>query len=132
MCCGSVQHIACDIFEQLSDIDKTAYVLGSELWEENFEDTLRLVKEFIVDVWEVRKQKLYGEDACPSHHHSQTLAGDKGPVTVGGGLRVSKMGKLQDKGMYRYVVVMCMLYSDCGSAHCNGCVVNGISARTAC
>ena len=33
--------------------------------------------------------------------------------------------------MYRYVIVMCMLYSDCGSAHCNGCVVNGISARTA-
>ena len=24
------------------------YVLGSELWEENFEGTLRLVKEFIV------------------------------------------------------------------------------------
>ena len=22
--------------------------------------------------------------------------------------------------------------SDCGSAHCNGCMVNGISARTAC
>ena len=45
--------------------DKTAYVLGSELWEENFEDTLTLVKEFIVDVWELRKQKLYGEDTCP-------------------------------------------------------------------
>ena len=54
MCCGSVQHIAHvkakvkeligDSFEQLSDIDKTAYVVGSELWEENFEDTLRLVK----------------------------------------------------------------------------------------
>ena len=57
-----------DSFEQLSDIDKTAYVLGSELWEENFEDTSRLMKEFIADVWEVRKQKLYGEDACPSHH----------------------------------------------------------------
>ena len=42
--------------------------------EENFEDTLRLVKEFIVNVWEVRKQKLYGEDACPSHHQCQTLA----------------------------------------------------------
>ena len=25
-----------DSFEQLSDIDKTGYVLGSELWEENF------------------------------------------------------------------------------------------------
>ena len=86
-----------DSFEQLSDIDKTAYVLGSELWEENFEDTLRLVKEFIVDVWEVRKQKLYGEDTCPSHHQCQTLAGDTRPVTGGGGLRVSKMGKLQDR-----------------------------------
>ena len=53
---------------------------------------------------------------CPSHHQCQTLAGDAGPVTGGGGLRVSKMGKLQDMGklvsfMYRYmyVVVMCML-----------------------
>ena len=87
-----------DSFEQLSDIDKTAYVLGSEFWEENFEDTLRLVKEFIVDVWEVRKQKLYGEDTYPIHHQCQTLTGDAGPVTGGGGLRVSRMGKLQDKG----------------------------------
>ena len=31
-----------DSFKQLSDIDKTVYVLGSELWEENCEDTLRL------------------------------------------------------------------------------------------
>ena len=56
ICCGSVQHIAhveCktkakeligDSFEQLSDIDKTAYVVGSELWEQNFEDMFRLVK----------------------------------------------------------------------------------------
>ena len=87
-----------DSFEQLSDIDKTAYILGSELWEENFEATRRLVKEFIVDVWEVRKQKLYGEDTCPSHRQCQTLAGDAGPVTGGGELRVSKMGKFQDKG----------------------------------
>ena len=102
-----------DSFEQLSDIDKTAYVLGSELWEENFEDTFRLVKEFLVDVWEVRKQKLYGEDAC---HQCQTLAGDAGPVTGGGGLRVSKLGKLQDRGklgklgkFHVQVCVMCML-----------------------
>ena len=50
----------------------------------------------LLDVWEVWKQKLYGEDTCPSHRH--TLTGDAGPVTGGGGLRVSKMGKLQDKG----------------------------------
>ena len=35
-----------DSFEKLSDIDKTACVPGSEVWEENFEDTLRLVKEY--------------------------------------------------------------------------------------
>ena len=61
-------------------------------------DTIIILKEFIVDVWEVRKQKLYGEDTCPSHHQCQTLAGDAGPVTGGGGLRVSRMGRLQDKG----------------------------------
>ena len=62
---AKVKELIGDSFEQLSDVDKTAYVLGSELWEENFEDTLRLVKEFIIDVWEVRKQKLYGGDTCP-------------------------------------------------------------------
>ena len=46
-------------------------------------------------------------------------------ITGGGGLRVSKMGKLQDKGKVHVHA------SDCGFAHCNGCVVNGISARTA-
>ena len=44
-----------DNFGQLSDIDKTAYVLGSELCEENYKDMHR---EYIVNVWEVRKQKL--------------------------------------------------------------------------
>ena len=122
-----------DSFEQLSDIDKTAYVLGSELWEENFEDTLRLVKEFIVDVWEVKKQKLYGKYACPSHHQCQTLAGDVGPITGGGGLRVSRMCKLQDKGEFHIHVYGGNVHaSDCGSAHYSGCVVNGISAKTAC
>ena len=44
------------------------------------------MKEFIVDVLEVRKQKLYGEDTCPSHRQCQTVTGDAGPVTGGGGL----------------------------------------------
>ena len=34
--------------------------------------------------------------AC--NRQCQSLIGDAGPVTGGGGLRVSKMGKLQDKG----------------------------------
>ena len=68
MCCGSIAHtyragfrakfkeLIGDSFEQLSDIDRTACVLSSEL---NFEDTLRLMKEFITDLWQVRKQKLW-------------------------------------------------------------------------
>ena len=55
---------------------------------------LALVKKYIIDVWEVRKQKLFGEVTCSSHHQCQTLAGDAGPVTGGAGLRVSKVGKL--------------------------------------
>ena len=99
-----------DSFEQLSDIDKTAYVLGSKLLEENFEDTLRLVKELIYE-------KLYGEDTCPSRRQCQTLTGDAGPVTGSGGLRVSKMGKLQDK-LGKFHVQVCsgnVHASDCGS-----------------
>ena len=73
---------------------------------------------------------------CPSHQQCQTLAGDAGPVTGGGGLRVSKMGKLQDMGklvswvsfMCRYVVVMYMLVIVAPPIVMGAC----ISARTAC
>ena len=47
-------------FEVLISVKKTAYVIGNELCEQN---SLRLVKEFVVNVWEVRKQKLYGDDS---------------------------------------------------------------------
>ena len=36
-------------------------MLGCELWTENFNAMLALVKEYIIDLWEVRKVKLYGE-----------------------------------------------------------------------
>ena len=45
-------------FEALNSVEKTSYVLGSKLWEQNFRSLLRLVKEFFVNVWEARKQKL--------------------------------------------------------------------------
>ena len=40
-------------------------MLGSELWEDDFGSLLSIVKEFLVDVWECRKLKLYGDSACP-------------------------------------------------------------------
>ena len=39
----------------------------------------------------------------------QTLAGGAGNVTGGGGLRVSRMGKLLSWVSFMYMVVMCML-----------------------
>ena len=62
-------------FEALNSVEKMSYVLGSELWEQNFKSLLRLVKEFIVNVWEVRKQKLYGDDTCPNQLQSQSSIG---------------------------------------------------------
>ena len=58
-------------FDKLNSIEKTAYVLGSELWEY---DLLSLVKDYVVGVWDARKQKLYGDDSCPSQ--LQSLAED--------------------------------------------------------
>ena len=50
-------------FESLENVEKSFYVLGSELWESKFNGLLALVKEYIVDVWEIRKNKLYDSDS---------------------------------------------------------------------
>ena len=34
-------------------VEKSSYVLGSELWESKFDGLLSLVKEYIIDVWEI-------------------------------------------------------------------------------
>ena len=83
-------------FETLNSVEKTSYVLGSELWEQNFKSLLRLVKEFIVNVWEVRKQKLYGDDSCPNQLQSQSSPGGLGGATGVEGQRDGKFreGKL--------------------------------------
>ena len=49
MCYGSVQHIAV----LTRKCGKSSCVLGSELWESKFNGLLALVKEYIVDVWEI-------------------------------------------------------------------------------
>ena len=46
-------------FESLVKVEKSSYVLGSELWESKFDGLLSLVKENIIDVCEKRKNKLY-------------------------------------------------------------------------
>ena len=131
-------------FDLLSNIEKTSYVLGSEHWEKNFKSLLFLVKEYIVDVWEVRTQILYGDDACPSHLQSQSSVGDLEGVSGVDGQRSGKLDKqgksvnVNEKSIHFGVnssvcacVCACVCSCVCGSAHGSGCVVDGGSATAA-
>ena len=44
-------------------MEKSSYVLGSELCDGKFDGLLSLVKEYIIDVWEIRNHKLYDSDS---------------------------------------------------------------------
>ena len=115
-------------------------MLGSEHWEKNFKSLLFLVKEYIVDVWEVRKQILYADHACPSHLQSQSSVGYLGGVT---GVDGHRCGKLDKRGKSVNVNVhvntcsihfgtnSCVCSCVCCSAHGSGCVVDGGSATAA-
>ena len=89
------------------------------------------MKEFIIAVWEVRKQKLYGDDSYPGQLHHQSLAGYRGPVGGVGG-RVGKLGKSgvshgKGEGHVVHASINCVC-NVCSSAHSYGCVVNGTFA----
>ena len=65
-------------FESLENVKKLSYVLGSELCESKFDGLLGLVKEYIVDVWEIRKHKLYHSDSGSGLQlHTQSLPGER-------------------------------------------------------
>ena len=72
-------------------------MLGCELWMENFDALLALVKEYIIDLWEIRKVKLYGEP-CSTQLQSQASAGDLRDGTVVGGQRRGKFGRFTHLG----------------------------------
>ena len=52
-------------FDLLNNLEKTSYVLGSELWEDDFSFLLSIVTEFLVEVLETRNLNLYGDNSCP-------------------------------------------------------------------
>ena len=59
---GDNNSCAMVFFELLENLEKSSYVLGSELRESKFDGLLSLVKEYIVDIWDIRKHKLYDSD----------------------------------------------------------------------
>ena len=54
---GGYQH-----FESLNSFERALFMLNSELWVEESSSMLDLVKGYIVDVWELRRAKLYGKN----------------------------------------------------------------------
>ena len=65
-------------FESLENVEKSSYMLGSELWESKFNGLLCLVKEYIVDMWEIRKHKLCDSDSGSGlQFHTQSSPGER-------------------------------------------------------
>ena len=120
-------------FEALDNIERASFVLGCELWTENFDAMLALVKEYIIDLWEVRKVKIYGEPCC-TQPQSQSSAGDPRNGTVVGGQRRGEFGKFSHSGRVTGKLCTCITVIDdackTGSAY-TGHVVNGRIARAA-
>ena len=56
----------------------STFILGSELWEDNFGSLLSLVKGFILDVWELRKVRLCGDNPRVQQTQSQIASGAAG------------------------------------------------------
>ena len=91
-------------FDKLNSVEKTAYVLGSELQEYEFDDFPSLVKEFVVRVWDARKQKLYSDDSCCSQ--LQSLAEDLQLA----GVERQMDGKLRSSGKVQMVRICLYVY----------------------
>ena len=106
-------------FESLQNVEKSSYVLGSELWESKFNGSLALVKEYVVDVWEIRKHKLYDDDSGSGLQlHARSSPGERNGKFVQNGMSGQK-GKVH------------LGPNVSSSAHYRGCVVNGSGAIAA-
>ena len=89
-------------------------MLGSELWESKFDGWLSLVKEYIIDVWEIRKHKLYDSDSGPGRQlHSHSSPGERNG-------KFSQNGKFGQNGKLGHSctnVIKGKLYGSWNSGH---------------
>ena len=110
-------------FDALDSLGKSSFILGSELWEENFDSLLPLFKDYVVNIWEARK---IGDDSS----QSQSSAGDLGEFTGIEGQSGKNMyqGGKPDTGKFHSSYIGMNV---CGSAYENGCVVDGTCATAA-
>ena len=86
---------------------------------------LSLVKDYVVDIWEARKIKLYGDDSSQSQSSTGEFTGIEGRS----GKNMCQGGK-PDTGKFHssYNIIGMNV---CSSAYENGCVVDGTCATAA-
>ena len=85
--------------------------------------TLALCLILLVDVWELRKARLYDEILSFPQSQCQNSSGELGDVGDGGRLRCL-YGKVD-------TTISCMCTCSVGSSQCSGCVVYGSGAMAA-
>ena len=124
-------------FESLENVEKSSDVLGSELWESKFDGLLALVKQYIVDVWEIRKNLLYDIDSGSGLQlHTQSSSGERsGKFSQNGKFgqngNLSQNGKFGQNGMSGQKGKVHLGPNVSSSAHDCGCVVHGSGAMAA-
>ena len=104
-------------FEAMSSLDKSSFVFGNELWEEQFESLLALIKMYIIDIWEERKSTLYGDVECAQQLGILCIAGVNGQNS-------NRMCQGSKPGTGKLYTDVCL----CCSAYTSGCVVDGLGA----
>jgi len=101
-----------EAFKDFEALESASLVLGYELWMKNFDSVLALVKEYILDLWEVRKVKLYGE-LCSTQPQFQSSAGDLRDGTVVGGQGSGRFGKFSHSGRVSGKLSTCITDDSC-------------------
>ena len=112
-------------FQSLDSFRKAPFVLGREMWEDKFGSLLGLVKGFILDVWELRKVRLYGDNPSVQQTQSRIASGELQGAAGGRGELRCLGGETDTSCSYG----VCSFVN--GSAHCSGCVVYGPSVMAA-
>ena len=73
----------CNLLYRYRNFNKASFILGFENWNrDDFKALLKLVKSFVLLIWETRKKELYGDQDC-------VVSGCSCPCPLTGGLTSS-------------------------------------------
>ena len=90
-----------------------------------------MIKEYIVDVWEIRKHKLYDSDSGSGLQlRPQSSPGERSGK-FSQNVKFGQNGKFSQNGMSGQKGKVHLGPNVSSSAHCRGCVVNGSGAMAA-